>query len=345
MNIEKINFLIKNYFNYECFRKIKKNIKKINNEIRLENIDTTKLINTDKLNKYLKQLIEKNPTCSLVFNNSKINNLSIITNQLVSFNSYNIYNLKINGKISSRVNFNKSIFNFNEDNIKIIINTSKVNCENCTVNITNNRENKLEFGADSTSVINIKNQNFINENNNYFKIIINSKSLYLSKYKSDNNVEIIVNDDKRKIDYIHLVNSEVNFNSKNIIDANMLLVDNSDVKGMIIKSESIEISGSSCLDNTKILKCNDISLNEDTALTTKNIVLYTKYLESAENSEINDTTNRFKWLTNIDEINVGKDFKLKYNNKTIYSKQTSFPNSDVEQREIVEIINKERKKR
>lgn len=331
----------------KTFSKIKKKIKKLNKEIRIENVDMSELVNKDKLNQYLLSLSKKFPTCNFSFIDCIIDgiNINTISNQTISFSDCCITNLKIKSNDKNIINFNNCNFLFlDTEDKQISVKSNKINLNGCVVDLKTNVPNKFELGTDIESVINIKDQTFKNYNNIPFNIYINANNLTLSNYNSVENIKLVINKGNKATNYLHLVDSNVIFNEKTEVDVNMILVDNSNVFDLTTQSESIELSGNCNFSNVRILNSNDMLINEDSSLTTRNINLNVKYLTCSENSEINDTNNRFKWLTNIDRIIVNKNFKLKYNDEVMYKKEDTYGNNNDE--EVIEYVeNKIRSKR
>lgn len=335
-----------NYLNIRrkniVFNKTKKNISVVNNTIEVENVDMTLLHDKDKLNQHLLLLIQKNPNANITFTNCTIDylNISLLKGNTINFKNCTIKDLIVNEKNNTYVNFDNCKFNFynKKDKQLISIKTSNINLDKCLININGVRNNTIIFGKDSNSTISIRNQEFKNSSNEIFQIYINAKSLTLSKNKSLSNIKMCINNDGGKINQLHLIDSDVNFNDNKILSINMMLIENSTINNIYTNCEAIELTNECTLNNTRIFNCNDIVLSEESILNTNNIDLNVRTLECKENSIINDNSNRFKWLTNIKKIIVYRNFILMYNGKPIYKQEKEYICSDKEE-EIINIAN------
>ena len=338
MSFEKIKELITNLKQIrqqsKYLKRIKKSIKLLNKEIIIENIDVSLLKEKNKLNEYLNQLFKNYPSFNITFSNCNIEEINLVVrhSQQLNFRECEIKGLEIHSNNKNSVNFNKCKFNFFSDESKqlVRISTYKVNLCDCTVDIKSNKQHIFEIGKDKESTVNIRNQRFLNKDNIPFILQINSSDLTLNNYKNSDNIELIINKGIKDINYIHLVNSNVNFSHIHKVIVNMLLIENSSIMNLIAESKSIELSGNCFFDKVKILKSHDFTINEDTSLTTKDIILNAKYLECLENSQINDINNRYTWLSNVSKIATHKDFKLKYNGKVIHNQEQYYIDSSFE---------------
>lgn len=344
--IEKIKQLLKKYMynikQYKVLKNIQSNIYILQNEIQILNIDTTELIDKTEFNNYLTMLITKYPTYKLVFSNCKIDELNVTLTKSALFENCEIMHLKLNQKNISSSIFDTCIFNFCKINQRIIINNSKIELSNCITKISNNKNCTFIIGNKDNSTVNIKNHNIENRNGKYFHININTNNLTLNNYNSPDCVELIINKICKIIDCIHIKNSTAVFMSNETMKSNMILIEDSTVKRLNTNSESIEILGSNNFNHVQVLSCEDFLINYDSSLNIKNTNINTKSLECSDNSEINDMTNKFKWLINTEKISIGKNFKLKYDNKIIYEKDNENYNDN---EEIIEVIKNERKLR
>jgi len=121
-------------------------------------------------------------------------------------------------------------------------------------------------------------------------------------------------------------------------------MENSTVNNLSSKCDSIEFIGDCVFNNVNILKCNDMELCEYSSLTTGNVNINSTILQCQENSEINDTIDRFKWLASIKNIVAYNNFKLKYNGKLMYQQLKKSFNINIEE-ELISITNNISRKR
>ncbi len=337
----KAMFVSLNWKDLRTLSKIKKKIKKGQKEVKIENIDLVGLKDKNLFNEYIISLSKKYPDANFYFINSSIDGLDIeLVNDIkMSFEKCYITNLNIESNNKNIISFNKcKLLYCDTEKNQIRIKTNKIEMDECEVNIKTNANHLLELGNGVDSKVSIKNQSFKNFVNVPFNIYICTEILTLSKYKSVDNIKLVVSRGKNAINYIDMLDSNVEFNENAHVDVNMILSDNSNICNLTTESESIEISNNCTFKNSNI-KSNNMLINGDASLSVIDSDLNIQYLECSENSEINDITNKFSWLKNIRDIAANKGFKLKYNNETIYTKENNQEvDDDYQFEEIIEHV-------
>lgn len=334
---------IKSFFKeYRTFKEVKSKIIITNGEIRVNNIDVQKILNKSRFSEYLTTLTKKNSTNKIIFNYCNINDIKLKINTNLVFVNCEVANLTIHQDKFYSSKFEECTFNFCQNSEKLLVNSSRIDIKNCVVEINKNKNSIFRLGELNNSVVNIQNLDFINTYTKHFKIQIVSKDISLNNYISKNGIELQIDNTDKSINSIYMRNSVLTFNPNYVVDAKIMLIEDSSINNLTLESESIELCGQNQFNHVTILNCNDISISEDSNLLLKDTIIKSKLLECLDNSEINDETNRLKWLTGISKINVGKHFKLKYKGTTIYEKiSQDYSKNDNE--EIVEIIKRERR--
>ncbi|MBE6153182.1 MAG: hypothetical protein E7166_03030 [Firmicutes bacterium] len=317
--VEKIKSIYINHIEknreIEILNKFKRRINIINNELVISNIDMELVKNKEEIVNHIANIIKDNHICNVMFKDCSLNSIQLdnLRNKKIYFNNCNIKNIKIYESENSKTEFINCNIELS-NNSYTIIKTSNVCLESCNINNIDSN-NEIELGKNSESKVTIDKLNATN--NNLFIIDTCSKKLKFYKVNEQCNFELYNNID---IDVLHISDSKVKFVNDKPLNINMALIENSTIDNLVVECNSLEFIDECNLINSNILKCKDIGLNDNSLLTLNNSSIKSNILECQENSEINDKTNKFTWLKNIDNIVVSNGVKLKCDGKVTYEK-------------------------
>lgn len=327
----------------DSISKIKKSIIIKEKKIRIENMDMTQFENKNEIIKYLVNIFNKYPSFNVVFSNCNIEGLIIdnITINNVLFDNCVIKKLKIserdndNKSNTSSIDFQNCTLNFENESHDIEVEVSRVELNDCIVNIEPEVIAVLNIGKKDSYSITLNNITLKNKG----KLLtgIKCKNLRLSNSELADNSSIVLS----SVETLHLSNSNITFDKDKKLTAKVILIDDSNVSSLTTECESIEFSGANSLKNVDIITCDDILVSEETSLTTEAFNVNANLLECRSNSQINDLNNRFKWLTNIKKVIEYSDFKLIYNGKVMYVQKNAYLKSNTHDIDISDNLGEE----